>query len=177
MTEENEKKDKASAHGAPRDATMKVHAHPPSHFLASCLVTVALGAWGRGNNMIWPQRARHDMIAVGVGGFLASMGLAWTAMKTFRQNQTPIPHGYRVQTLVRDGVFSVSRNPIYVAMVTGVASLGVALNTWWGGVAALYLTGTLQWRVIPYEEAYLSKTFGKTYEDYKAKVPRWILFF
>lgn len=47
---------------------------------------------------------------------------------------------------------------MYVAMVMGVVSLGVATITWWGGIAALYSGGTLHWRVIPYEESYLTKT-------------------
>ena len=99
------------------------------------------------------------------------------AMRTFKKYRTPIPHGYQVQTIVRNGIFAVTRNPMYLSMVTGVASLALVCNTWWGGIAAIYLAGTLHWLVIPYEEAYLLQRFGKSYEEYKAKVPRWILFF
>lgn len=159
MTKQPDRKDKVIAHGAPRDASMKVLAHPPSQFGLSCLAPVVLGTLGPWTwNMVSPSHQhRSNLTIAGVSGFMASVGLAWTAVATFRRSKTPVPHGYRVQTIVSDGVFGLSRNPMYVSMVAGVASLGVALNTWWGAVAALYLAGTLQWRVIPYEEAYLTK--------------------
>ena len=172
MTDDD--KNKAGAHGAPRDASMKVRAHPPTQFLGSCLGTVVLGT-------LVPLRItappRQTWTWVGVSGFIASVGLGFTAVSTFKRHKTPVPHGYRVQTIVKSGVFSVSRNPIYLGMVSAVVSLGVALNTWWGAAAAVYLAATIQRRVIPYEEAYLEETFGKEYQDYKAEIPRWILFF
>mmetsp|Transcript_16117 Transcript_16117/g.30375 ORF Transcript_16117/g.30375 Transcript_16117/m.30375 type:complete len:195 (+) Transcript_16117:67-651(+) len=194
MTDEAPKTDKATAHGAPRDSSMRVHAHPPTQFLLSCLGTVLLGSWGANGSdssnssslqyartimMVRPKKRQSSTLltALGFGGFALSVGLARTALTTFQRHKTPIPHGYRVQAIVTEGVFSWSRNPIYVSMVAGVVSVGVVCHTWWGALAAAYLAATLHWRVIPYEEAYLAKTFGQRYEEYKVKVPRWILFF
>ena len=178
MTDKTGKqKDKATAHGAPRDESMKVRAHPPTLFYSSCLATVVLGSWNGSRFPIVPQQRHHyGITAMGLGGFMACVGFAMTAIKTFQRRKTPVPHGYQVQTIVREGVFGVTRNPMYLSMVAGVASLGVALNSWWGGVFALGLAGTLHYLVIPHEEAYLTQTFGKRYQDYKTQVPRWILF-
>lgn len=179
--EVKKKKDRAIAHGAPRDPTMKARIWPPGHFLGSCLATVILGTFANANNDKDKDMRLHSprspfISLLGVASLGVSVKLFRTAIATFCDHQTPVPHGYKVKTVVSQGVFGYSRNPIYVAMVSGVASVGLVMNTWWGVVAATYLASALQCLVIPYEEAYLEKSFGQSYLDYKAKVPRWLLF-
>lgn len=176
MTEEK-KIHKATTNGAPPDPSMKVRIHPPAHFLASCMATLVLGGLRvGGSQMQISSPRRNEWTLLGIAGFAGAVGLARSALLTFKKKETPIPHGYKVKTIVSEGVFGFSRNPIYVAMVGGVASLGVAMNTYWGGVSALYLMGAIHHLVIPHEENYLESNFGKDYVDYKAKVPRWLLF-
>lgn len=77
-------------------------------------------------------------------------------------------------TIISDGVYKYSRNPIYVAMAAVYVGLAVAAGSW----AALLLLPVcllvIRVHVINREEAYLEDKFGKEYLDYKARVRRWL---
>lgn len=75
--------------------------------------------------------------------------------------------------VVRHGAYHYSRNPMYLAVIAVI--LGQALF-WWSGPAALYglamfVVFTLV--IVFVEEPHLKKRFGKHYEDYAMRVPRW----
>lgn len=94
------KKDIATAHVSPRDSSMRVKAHAPSHFYGSCLVTVLLGSLHIGGpRMLILGQRRNDTTFAGVTAFAGAIGLALSAMSTLKQHQTPFPHGYQVQTI------------------------------------------------------------------------------
>lgn len=76
--------------------------------------------------------------------------------------------------LVTIGLYRVSRNPMYVAVLLIIAAwaLGfrsVALAFYGAGVAAMF-----HLRVITYEEPWLARTFGPAWLAYRARVPRWL---
>jgi protein-S-isoprenylcysteine O-methyltransferase Ste14 len=86
---------------------------------------------------------------------------------------TPLPLD-PPKTLVRRGLYRYSRNPMYVGVLTVILgwavlyqSPGVAL---YGVVVALCFY-TL---VVFFEEPILRKRFGSEYEQYCAKVARWL---
>lgn len=76
--------------------------------------------------------------------------------------------------LLQNGVFALSRNPVYLAMA--LVLLAVALRQ--GPLAGLlipvmfvvYLT---RWQIRP-EEHHLRQRFGETYEHYCRRVRRWL---
>lgn len=77
-------------------------------------------------------------------------------------------------TLITDGPFRVSRNPLYLGMV--LFPLGIALLL--GSLSALVLVA-LEWIVInflgiPFEEKVLEDQFGDSYVAYKRRVRRWL---
>jgi protein-S-isoprenylcysteine O-methyltransferase Ste14 len=77
-------------------------------------------------------------------------------------------------SLVRRGVFRLSRNPVYFAML--LLCVGIALLA--NSVALLALSlpagSALCLLVIRREERYLEQKFGDTYLAYKSSVRRWI---
>lgn len=111
------------------------------------------------------------------GGFvLAGAGflLALSALLGFlKQRTTPIPHG-EPSALVVAGAYRWTRNPMYLGIFT--ALLGVALYL---GTLPFFLVppafvlaiGRIH---IPFEEAKLAGLFVAAYEDFKARVPRWL---
>ena len=77
-------------------------------------------------------------------------------------------------TLVTDGPFAFSRNPMYLSLT--VANVGIALivNAAW---PIIFLPATLavtHYGVIFREERYMERLFGEEYLRYKARVRRWI---
>ena len=110
----------------------------------------------------WP------LIVAGVLGYLVC-----TVSFARSGRGTPAPWD-APSALVEGGLFRFVRNPMYVALLTTLA--GEAL-VWSSGVHAAYTA--LVWfgfhaRVVTYEEPVLRRVFGRDFEAYRARVPRWI---
>ena len=78
--------------------------------------------------------------------------------------------------LVIKGIYKYTRNPIYIAH-----SLILLSYSLYFGHLLLYIYFSLavlfyHLIVVLYEEPRLKKLFGKSYDNYKKKVSRWILF-
>ena len=76
--------------------------------------------------------------------------------------------------LVKGGVYSVTRNPMYV----GGALMQAGWAAFFGSVPnaaalAVYVSG-LNFAGIPFEERLLRRKFGASYDEYRRRVPRWI---
>lgn len=78
-------------------------------------------------------------------------------------------------TLVTTGIFSITRNPMYV----GMSLILVAIAFWFQALSGLIIVvlfflivDRLQIKV---EEKQLLKKFGQTYRDYAQRVPRWLI--
>ena len=78
---------------------------------------------------------------------------------------------YRAMT---DGPYRLTRNPIYVGMVLVLAGVALLL----GGIAEWFVLPVFIWliarNVIPVEESMLEERFGQEYQEYRARVRRWI---
>ncbi len=75
------------------------------------------------------------------------------------------------ETLSTEGMYSVVRNPLYLA--NGIMWLGVALSTtslWFAALSMLVYWLYIE-RVISAEEAFLAKRFGAAYESWVARTP------
>ena len=109
---------------------------------------------------------------------LAAAGLAVTtlAVKGFREQRTSVnPLDLtRPSAVVTTGVYRVSRNPMYLAMLLGLLALGCLLsNPISMGIAVLFVPTITRLQIIP-EERVLSDRFGSAYTTYCATVRRWI---
>jgi protein-S-isoprenylcysteine O-methyltransferase Ste14 len=111
-----------------------------------------------------------------LGGLLVLAGMA-TVMASRRElarRAQPTDPGKPTTALVRTGVFSVSRNPMYLGAV--VFLIGVALVADLGWELALMVPSILLCHVvlIAPEESYLEREFGAAYLEYRRSVRRWI---
>ncbi|MDO5512549.1 isoprenylcysteine carboxylmethyltransferase family protein [Corynebacterium sp.] len=100
--------------------------------------------------------------AAAVGGFL-------------RQGTTvdPVRVG-RASSLVTDGVFAVTRNPMYLALAGTLTAHAVARGSGWGLIpVAGFVTALNRWQIAAEEKA-LERRFGAEYAAYAARVPRWL---
>jgi protein-S-isoprenylcysteine O-methyltransferase Ste14 len=105
-----------------------------------------------------------------IGGmtFAAGIGLAAWAVASAGEADVETD-----ETLITDGAFELSRNPMYVGWSAGV--LGLALWTrsaWLLGAWAVAIRALD--REIDREEARLLDRFGATYGAYRARVPRYV---
>lgn len=85
------------------------------------------------------------------------------------------PSPYKPTTaIVVGGIYSFTRNPIYIAFLFIVLAFAVGANSAWLFLSALTLFFVLHFGVVKREEQYLSAKFGSTYDDYRRRVRRWI---
>src|ERR1700739_3628601 len=77
--------------------------------------------------------------------------------------------------LVTTGPYRVSRNPMYVAVVTILTGWSVL----WGSrtllIYTLVVMGAVQLRVLVAEEPWAASNFGAEWEAYRARAPRWMI--
>ncbi|WP_085343157.1 isoprenylcysteine carboxylmethyltransferase family protein [Vibrio sp. ArtGut-C1] len=77
-------------------------------------------------------------------------------------------------SVVRTGVFSFSRNPMYMALLL----LIIAIGLWWQHLSVVlcsvvFVSYMNRFQIKP-EERVLERLFGEEYLDYKNHVRRWI---
>ncbi len=111
---------------------------------------------------------------LGIIPIAVGLGVVVVAALQFKKAETAIKPFDQPTALVTSGVFKVSRNPIYLAMV--VILIGGALA--WGTLSPFVVPPALAWwlsrKFIVMEEAALSQTFGADYERYRDRVRRWL---
>ena len=115
---------------------------------------------------IWLQIAGIVLIAIGLG-MIVVIGLR------FRKARTHIEPWKPSTALVTSGLFSFSRNPIYLAFCVITVGVGLLVNSLWVVISALPVAVLIQELVIRKEEAYLENQFGDEYLEYKNRVRRW----
>lgn len=98
------------------------------------------------------------------------------AVLAFRKAQTTVDptQPENASKLVCGGIFSVTRNPMYL----GMALLLIAAGIYWQHIAALVLALSFPlyltcFQILPEEQA-MAKLFPAQWPDYKKRVRRWI---
>lgn len=96
------------------------------------------------------------------------------ADSAFHKASTTVKPFQESTALITDGVFSISRHPMYLGFVmimVGVALLLGSLTPWLIVPVFAMLMEVIFIRV---EEHMLAEKFGSTWQTYKEKVRRWI---
>jgi protein-S-isoprenylcysteine O-methyltransferase Ste14 len=117
---------------------------------------------------------RQALIPVGAILFLLGLTLIVLARGEFARFGQSTEPGHPTSKIVMTGVFSISRNPLYLGIVIALTGLGLALNFIWVLgllVPAMFLCHYI---LIAPEEVYLQKKFGKEYLAYLDSVHRWL---
>lgn len=75
--------------------------------------------------------------------------------------------------LITGGIYSISRNPAFLAFDCVYAGLLLVAFNWVLLAFSVFAMTMLHLQILQ-EESYLSKTFGAEYDDYKRKVRRYL---
>ena len=125
---------------------------------------------------LWPQGAwpfgLGAALGIALAGGLIALAGAWQFHRA-RTTVNPLSPA-KASALVTNGVYRLTRNPMYL----GMALVLVGWAVWLGNAAALLglplfvvLLDTLQ---IQPEERVLRQRFGEAYARYAARVRRWL---
>ncbi len=111
-----------------------------------------------------------------VGAALIVLGVALivlTRREFARHGQWTDP-GHPTSKIITTGVFSISRNPLYLGAVCLLTGIALAINLPWVLVLLVPALVACHYVLIAPEERYLAAKFGEEYARYTATVHRWI---
>ncbi|MEE9270002.1 MAG: isoprenylcysteine carboxylmethyltransferase family protein [Candidatus Krumholzibacteria bacterium] len=111
-----------------------------------------------------------SLVLFGVGG-AAYLWCVWN-FATFGRG-TPAPIDAPKKLVVR-GLYRYTRNPMYVGVLTAILGWIVLYRAAALIVHALFLGIAFNLFIIYYEERHLRRQFGSEYDDYCARVRRWL---
>ncbi len=148
-----------------------VIAPPPLIYLGF----LALG-WGVGQLIGEPglgvDRTLRGTFAI--GGLILGLAIEAWAAGLFQKAKTAVQPWKPSTALVTDGIYGVTRNPIYLGFAITYLALAVGLDSPLAIVLLIPCLLVVDRFVIQREERYLIARFGADYEAYRRRVRRWI---
>jgi len=122
--------------------------------------------WLTGGVRIWISAA-----AAVAGGLLGLFGI----LAFYSKSTTINPHKpENTDVLVTEGVYRLSRNPMYLGLLLVLVAMGIYLGNPLTAVGWILFVGYMNCFQIRPEEQKMAQKFGKVYQQYQEKVNRWI---
>jgi protein-S-isoprenylcysteine O-methyltransferase Ste14 len=142
---------------------------PPLLTLGTFLFAVAL-------HLAWPLRLGAP-VWLRISGALLVLGavvLAVWGRRTMLRDGTNVNPYKPSLSIVTNGPFQFTRNPLYLSNVVAYLGLTFILNTIWPLILLVPMVLVFNRGIIQREERYLEAKFGDAYLAYKARVRRWL---
>jgi protein-S-isoprenylcysteine O-methyltransferase Ste14 len=112
-----------------------------------------------------------------VGGavfIVVALVIIFAAAGRLRAAGTNIPPSLPTISLVTDGIYAHTRNPLYLGSTLIYGGLAVAAGSLWAIVLMVPMLWVINVGLIAREERYLERKFGEVYRAYKGRVRRWV---
>ena len=157
---------------------MNEHDHPDIVIFPPLILiaTIALGAalqWLKPLGLL----ARIDQPWRIVGGadvFIAGVLICAIACFTLVRHGTNVNPLRPTTALATDGIFRLTRNPIYVGGMVFLVGIALIFALDWLLLLVLPSALILHFGVVMREEQYLERKFDEEYRRYKTRVPRYV---
>ncbi len=139
-------------------------------------VITAAGMWAlaRGYPLVRftvPSPLLVGLLVASLGGVISAAGA-----REFRKARTTVNplHPERASSVVTDGIYRYTRNPMYV----GIAFVLIGCFLAFGALSAAAGLPAFVWYITRFqiepEERVLREKFGRAYTDYQQRVRRWV---
>jgi protein-S-isoprenylcysteine O-methyltransferase Ste14 len=151
--------------------TPNVLIFPPLIPLAALLVGVVL-------NFLMPLGLLAHVlllgrIVVGAMTFVVGIGMVIGANRIFQRIGTNVRPSQPTLALATKGVFTWTRNPMYVGGSLALFGIGIGFALDWVILLLVVSLPLVHYGIILREERYLERKFGDEYRRYKTNVPRY----
>lgn len=144
---------------------------PPPIWTLIYVVVALLISWRLG----WPELPGLPLRKLGVALALIPWALPVWAFSVFRRAGTEIdPVSATNRALVVGGPYRYTRNPMYLGLVLVTFGIAIWVGAWPMFLAPIAVFATANWVHIPFEEAKMRRQFGAAFDEYTARVRRWI---
>ena len=111
------------------------------------------------------------LVVASIGGGISSLGA-----REFRRAKTTVNplHPERASSVVTSGIYRYTRNPMYVGILLVLLGCFVAFGALSGLVGLpIFIAYMNRFQIRPEERALQAK-FGREYNEYQARVRRWV---
>jgi protein-S-isoprenylcysteine O-methyltransferase Ste14 len=156
---------------SPKKDNPGVYVPPPLVYVAMFLLSILLQKFLPLNTSFFTTK---PSIFVGIVVIVIGFVFNLPALLQFAKTKNTLVTVKPANSLQTSGIYSVSRNPMYVSLLLFYAGLAFFVGNWWTIILLPALIIVVTYFVIRPEERYLERAFGNTYLDYKGKVRRWI---
>ena len=117
----------------------------------------------------------HEPLAyAGIIPVFAGIAMAVLAAGMFVKADTGLLPFEKATTLVTDGFYRFTRNPMYLGMILMLLGVAFLLGSVGALMPVLLFIVIIRYRFVAGEEQFMERAFGQQYLDYKARVRRWI---
>ena len=111
---------------------------------------------------------------VGGGVFAVGLALAIWAIVTIRRAGTQFDINKPTTTIVENGPYCFTRNPIYLGMLLGQTGIAIGFDNLWVLALLVPFYFVIRHGVVAREEVYLERKFGTIYRGYMSRDRRWL---
>jgi len=142
---------------------------PPAFFLSAIVLSAALHFLLPLRRLIaWPW------CLVGIAPIVPGIVLNLLADRAFKKHNTTVKPFEESAALVTNGVFAITRNPMYLGMTLILLGIAVLLGSASPFIVVIVLPILFDRTFIAPEEKMLEDTFGDRFSEYRRRVRRWI---
>lgn len=135
-----------------------------------------IAMWWIGRSVTIGRYPFAHQTAIGIALVVLGVGIVGVSLRSFAvMGTTPDPtQPQKATELVTSGVYSLSRNPMYVGDAVMLAGIAVWIENLIGLVPLAAFVLFIDRFQIPAEEQALAEIFGDRYTAYRGKVRRWL---
>jgi protein-S-isoprenylcysteine O-methyltransferase Ste14 len=142
---------------------------PPVYFLVALAVMAIL-------HFFWPVTRYLSLPGnlIGLLPLVIGIALNVAADRQFKHHQTTVKPFERSSALVTAFPFSLSRNPMYVGITLMLAGVALLLGTVSPLLPVAAFAILMDIHFVRMEERMLAEAFGSEWDNYRARVRRWL---
>ena len=148
---------------------MKTKIPPPIVTLVSALLIFF-------SRELFPNYVFEYQSMLSIAIFISGLMILFSAVSLFKEKETTVNpmSPEKASSLVVDGIFKYTRNPMYLGMSVVLLSISIQFNLIGGLLILLLFVGYITvFQIIPEEEA-MEENFGEEYLSFKRSTRRWI---
>ena len=116
----------------------------------------------------------HTIKVVGIIFLIIALLFLARSLRQFFQSKNTVILIKPATSLQKTGIYSISRNPMYVGLTMIYLGITCFIGSWWNIILFPLLFLIIQEYIIKREEKYLQIEFGQQYEEYRRIVRRWL---
>lgn len=136
------------------------------------VVAIAIPAWLTARAL---QRGESYYTVALLPLFAGLVLLLWCVRDFYVAGKGTLAPWEPPRNLVTVGLYRVSRNPMYVAVATMLVGWSALTLSRTLAIYTVFVIAAFHLRVLFGEEPWLARTHGAAWDEYKARVPRWLL--